>query len=105
MQIIFHEKDLEDLYINGSCKKYKKLCRNKAFVKAYQKVITIMYNAENTKMLECFSFLHYEKLRNRPESSVRIMNSMIHRLLFLETDNGIVVKLLEIDDTHYGTAK
>ena len=66
-----------------------------------------MYDVDSTEDLKPFSFLHYEKLKyqNEPKSSVRLVNGMVERLLFTETENGIVVELLEIDSTHYGNKK
>jgi hypothetical protein len=55
--------------------------------------------------LKHFSFLHYEKLRNDPRSSVRLVNGLVERLLFTETDDGIEVELIEIDSTYYGNKK
>lgn len=51
------------------------------------------------------SFLHYEKLANDPRSSIRIVNGMVERLLFTETEDGVEVELIEIDSTHYGNKK
>lgn len=66
-----------------------------------------MYSVESTADLRLFSFLHYEKLKYQvePRSSVRIVNGMVERLLFTETDDGIEVELIEIDSTHYGNKK
>lgn len=38
-------------------------------------------------------------------SSVRLDNRYVHRLLFEELDDSITLKLIEIDDTHYGNKK
>ena len=67
-----------------------------------------MFDVESTDDLKTFSFLHYEKLRyqrDEPKSSVRLVNGMVERLLFVETDDGIEVELIEIDSTHYGNKK
>lgn len=66
-----------------------------------------MHDVESTDELKLFSFLHYEKLKHQvePRSSVRIVNGMVERLLFTETDDGIEVELIEIDSTHYGNKK
>lgn len=42
--------------------------------------------------------------------SIRIIHLLdylryVHRLLFTETEDGIEVELIEIDDTHYGNKK
>lgn len=67
-----------------------------------------MYDVENTEALKPFSFLHYEKLKyqkEEPKSSVRLVNGMVERLIFSETEDGIEVELIEIDSTHYGNKK
>lgn len=63
-----------------------------------------LYENGRTDDLKQFSFLHYEKLRyqKEPLSSVRLVNGMVERLLFSETEDGIEVELLEIDSTLYG---
>lgn len=109
MKIIFKDEALSELYENGRTedRKYKKLCRNKKLVSGYQRIISIMYNVDSTEDLKPFSFLHYEKLKYKkePMSSVRLVNGMVERLLFIETEDGIEVELLEIDSTHYGNKK
>ena len=63
------------------------------------------YRTATTQELRQYSFLHYEKLAHDPRSSIRIVNGMVERLLFTETDDGIEVELIEIDSTHYGNKK
>ena len=109
MKIIFKDEALSELYSNGKTedRKYKKLCKNKKLVDGYQRAVSIMYNVDSTEELRSFSFLHYEKLKymKEPLSSVRLVNRMVERLLFTETEDGIEVELLEIDSTHYGNKK
>ena len=38
-------------------------------------------------------------------SSVRLDNRFVHRLIFEELEDRITLKLIEIDDTHYGNKK
>ena len=106
MKITFKDKALSDLYENGKTedRKYKKICRNIRLIEGYQRAVSIMYDVESTDELKYFSFLHYEKLKYQKEakSSIRIVNGMLERLLFTETDDGIEVELIEIDSTHYG---
>ena len=78
MQVIFEDKDLEQL---------------------------IMTAVADTKALNAFSYLHYEKLRGVDVSSVRVMNNRIERVLFRETADGIVITIIDLDDTHYGNKK
>lgn len=109
MKIIFKDEALSELYKNGRTedRKYKKMCRNKKLVEGYQRAVSIMYDVDSTEDLKPFSFLHYEKLKyqKEPLSSVRLVNGMVERLLFTETEDGIEVELLEIDSTHYGNKK
>lgn len=67
-----------------------------------------MYDVESTEQLRIFSFLHYEKLKyqdKETKSSLRLVNGMVERLIFTETEDGIEVELIEIDSTHYGNKK
>lgn len=107
MNVVFGDDALSELYETGKTKKqkYKYLTRNAKLVRAFQRVVTIMYDVESVDMLKFFSFLHYEKLRyqgTRVKSSIRLMNGRIERLIFTETTDGIEVELIEIDTTHYG---
>lgn len=104
MNVIFVDEALEELYETGSTKdsRYKKLCRNRKFVEAYMLVIETFLATEKTNDLKMFSFLHYEKLRHRQQSSVRILNGFVERLIFTEHSDGIEVQLIEIDSNHYG---
>ena len=110
MKVIFRDIALSELYETGKTKdrRYKQICKNKKLVNGYIKAVAIMYDVETTEELKLFSFLHYEKLkyqRDEPKSSVRLVNGMVERLLFVETDDGIEVELIEIDSTHYGNKK
>lgn len=107
MNVIFKDKALEELYETGKTKdnKYKKLCRSKSFIEDYVGVVDLMFSVDKVDDLKTYSFLHYEKLKYRTESSVRIDNGRIERLIFTEHEEGIEVQLLEIDSTHYGNKR
>lgn len=107
MNVIFTDDALKELYESGTTKdsRYKKLARNRQFVESYIQVIDLMLATENAAGLAAFSYLHYEKLRYRPESSVRIQNRRVERLLFTEHDGGIEIRLIEIDSNHYGNKR
>lgn len=110
MKVDFKDAALSELYERGitSDKKYKHICKNKKLVDGYVRAVGIMYDVENTDALRPFSFLHYEKLKYQkdvPKSSVRLVNGMVERLIFTETDDGVEVELIEIDSTHYGNKK
>lgn len=104
MEVHFKDEALRELYNTGSTKdrKYRNICKNERLVKGYQRAVRSMYNSPSTETLKQLSFLHYEKLRYNNMSSVRIVNGQIERLLFTESEDGIEVKLIEIDSTHYG---
>ena len=84
MNVIFTDPALQELYETGKTKSssYKKLCRSRKFVEDYIGVIDLMISADNVEDLKAYSFLHYEKLKYRPESSVRIDNGRVERLIF-----------------------
>lgn len=107
MEVVFRDTALEDLYTTGATdsRKYKKLARNRKLIEGYQRAVDAMYAVHMAADLASFSFLHYERLKHRHESSVRILNGSIERLLFTETNEGIEVELIEIDSTHYGNKK
>lgn len=107
MNVTFTDDALKELYETGTTKdsRYKKLARNRRFIDAYIQVIDLMLTTETASGLKVFSYLHYEQLKYRPESSVRIMNSRVERLLFTEHDGGIEVRLIEIDSNHYGNKR
>ena len=65
MQIIFDDKDLEELITTGS------------------------------KQLK----------GTNDQSSIRVVNGMVERILFREFDGGIRITVLSLDDTHYGNKK
>lgn len=109
MKVTFKDEVLLELYETGKTKdkRYKSFCKNKKFIDGYIRVVKTMHDIDSTADLKLFSFLHYEKLKYQvePRSSVRIVNGMVERLLFTETDDGIEVELIEIDSTHYGNKK
>lgn len=110
MEIKFKDAALSELYEKGKTndKKYKHICKNKKLIDGYVRAVGIMYGVDNTEALKPISFLHYEKLKyqkGEPKSSVRLVNGMVERLIFTETEDGIEVELIEIDSTHYGNKK
>ena len=68
-------------------------------------MVLIDHLKEKAADLSNYSYLHYERLRHRPESSVRIDNGRVERLIFTEHEEGIEVRLIEIDSTHYGNKR
>lgn len=107
MNVTFKDDALKELYEKGysSNRKYKKICKNKSILDGYVRAVGIMFSVENASELHHFSFLHYEKLKHRPHSSVRLVNGLVERLIFTEKEDGIEVELIEIDSKHYGNKK
>ncbi len=104
MKVRYEDKELEQLYKTGKSKKYKRIERDAKLVSRLVIVIDNLLDAKNCDSLKSISSLHYEKLKHEysGKSSVRLSNSHIERLIFTEEEDGIVITLLEIDDTHYG---
>lgn len=107
MIVEFADTDLQELIEYGKNNKYKKLSKDKVFCAALVSVYNRLLSVESTKELKPFSSLHYEKLKfdRSGQSSVRIQNGRVERLIFEEFDEGIRILLLEINESHYGRKK
>lgn len=107
MNIIYEDKGIEELITEGKSKRYKKISRSKELLDGLLAAHRIMESVPDTSFLAKFSHLHYEKLRHQysGKSSVRLANGHVERLIFREQQDGVVVELIEIDDTHYGNKK
>lgn len=105
MNIIFEDKDLEELVTTGHNNKYKKYAKDAKFIQALVRDYNTMSSVTSTTALSQYSFLHYEKLKNCGLSSIRVMNGRVERILFRETQEGLVITIIELDDTHYGNKK
>ncbi len=106
MQIIFDDKDLEELITTGRSSKYKKYTRNRKFMEALATAYNYLRFSERASDLRSISFLHYEQLAGtNGMSSIRVINGMVERILFREFDGGIRITVLSLDDTHYGNKK
>jgi len=107
MKIEYEDENLKELIETGKNKKYKKFARVKVLMDGLLKVYRIIDQTPNVSLLSNFSFLKYEKLKYKYSgcSSVRIANGHIERLIFTEHEGGITIKLLKLDDTHYGNKK
>ncbi len=75
MNVIFLDKSLEELYLEGNTKdrKYKKLCKDAKLVAGYQRAVKALQDANCTKILKMQSFLHYEKLNTLIHEMTHIM--------------------------------
>lgn len=105
MKLYIEDKDLEELIETGSNKKYKKFSKDKRMLEGLIMAVNIMRSVSCAKELRKYSFLHYEQLKHLECSSVRIVNGRVERLLFKETDDGLEVTLLELNEDHYGNKK
>lgn len=101
---VYMPDDLLELYTTGKNKKYKAVANNRELFIGFVRAVRTMTSADDIDELKRFSFLHYEQLRYEWNgfSSVRLSNRYVHRLIFKESDKGIKIELIEIDDTHYG---
>lgn len=107
LKIEILDEDLNELILTGknSKGKYKKLARDRKFVARLADIYNLMRSLEHISMLKEYSFLHYEKLKHISLSSVRIIKGRVERLLFKETEDGIQISLIEINENHYGNKK
>ena len=105
MQVEFEDLDLQEYAETGQSKKFKKYVQDKKFTTSLIRVLTTMKSVADVSKLKEYSWLHYEKLKYSDNSSVRIMNGRVERLIFEEREEGINVLIIEIDDTHYGKKK
>lgn len=104
---VFFTKDLEELYTTGRNRKYSAVARNRVLFNGYVRAVQTMILVGKVDELKGYSFLHYEQLRHELSaySSVRLSNAYIHRLIFRETEEGLTIELIEIDNTHYGNKR
>lgn len=101
---VLMSQELLELFQGKQSKKYIEVERNPELMKGFIRAVNIMTIVDNVNQLARFSFLHYEQLKYQWSgySSVRLSNRYVHRLIFTESDNGLEVDLIKIDDTHYG---
>ena len=102
--IVIAEGDLRELLLTGKNRRYKAIANNRELLDGLRRSVSYMIAANNVDDLKTASFLHYEKLKYSYSgiSSVRLSNRYVHRLLFFEEGDKLTLKLIEIDDTHYG---
>lgn len=105
MKIQIEDDELKELIMTGTSQSYKQLARDKHFMEALGRGFRLLEVVQNVKGLRLYSFLHYEQLKGVRKSSGRIMNGRVERLVFEEINDGIEIKLLELDRNHYGKKK
>lgn len=98
--------ELLDLILKGRCttnRIYKKLSSNNSFKVDLAKTMNKIRTVENVSELKSIGSLNYKHLIGDKSgySSVRIGFKSKYRLLFTEHDEGIMIKLIEINE-HYG---
>ena len=101
------DEDLRDLIETGDSRRYRDVSRNNVLYAGLVRAYQTMEAVSSVEELKLYSYLHYEHLRYDYSglSSVRLDNRYVHRLLFEERDDRITLKLIEIDDSHYGNKK
>jgi len=105
--IVQMEDDLLELYMTGKSVRYKNISRNRTLLEGFVLAVKLMERVETVGELRQISRLHYEQLKYQYSglSSVRLSNRYVHRLLFEEIEGGVIVRLIDIDDTHYGNKR
>ena len=104
---VLMDQELLDLYQSGKSKRYKEVERNRELLDGFKRAVGLMMTVSDVGELKGFSYLHYEQLKYEwsGKSSVRLSNRYVHRLIFTETNDGLEVELIEIDNTHYGNKR
>lgn len=105
MDVIFEDKELESLIKTGKSHKYKKLSKDARFMAALARVYKTLISTPSASRLSQWSFLHYEQLIGLGLSSVRVQNGRVERILFKETEEGLAITIIELNETHYGNKK
>lgn len=104
---VIADGDLAELLTTGNNRKYRDIARTPVLMNGLKRAVEILLSVSCVEELFDFSFLHYERLKYEMHgfSSIRLSNRFIHRLIFTEEQDKITLKLIEIDDTHYGNRK
>ena len=104
---VIADGDLAELLTTGNSRKYRVIARTPAAMNGLKRAVEILLSVSCVEELSCFSFLHYEGLKYEMNglSSIRLSNRFVYRLIFKEEPDRITLKLIEIDDTHYGNKK
>ncbi len=104
MKIYFEDKDLEELINTGQNRKYRKYARDPEFMRNLRQVYHYFKSLDSATLLGQYGRLNYKKLKHQysGKSCVRVMHNRVERIIFKELENGIVINILELDNTHYG---
>lgn len=103
MKVVMTE-ELFELYSTGWSKRYKAIAKNRSLLQRFSDVVNMMKSVGSIEELKQNSHLHYEKLKYEYSgmSSVRLSNRYVHRLIFKENNDELIIELIEIDNSHYG---
>lgn len=105
MQIDFDNDELEGFILYGLAKgrPYSKWKSNRQLRADLDKVMKILRRVPNCQELTCYGALNYEVLKygRTGQSSVRLGFKAKFRLIFVELDNRIRIKIIELNE-HYG---
>ena len=98
------ERRLVRIIPDRESRKYKDVERDHTLREGFFRAVRIMTLVKDVAELRSYSYLHYEQLKHEWSgySSIRLSNRFVHRLIFMETPEGLEVELIEIDRTHYG---
>lgn len=104
MKVIFEDTNLEELIRTGHNHKYKKYARDKKFLRALLDLYETLEAVDFAEELKMYSRYKYEPLKYglSGKYSLRIMPKRVERLIVVEKEDGSVIIILELDETHYG---
>lgn len=109
MNIVFEDEALQELYECGATKerRYVRYSRDRRFVAKLVRQINSIRAAASYEALERISPLHYERLRHDYSgfSSFRVGNEYVERVICKEHAEYIELRIIKLDDTHYGNKK
>ena len=109
VKVYFEDSDLEEYVQEGksNVKPYKDYAKDRRFTQKLQEVVSVMASVDFASELSNYSYLKYEKLKHAYSGScsVRIMNKRVERLIFRETEDGLEITIIDLNDTHYGNKK
>lgn len=105
MKVYIEDAEDSDLIalLSGKCLgRYRKLRSDADFLNNLNQVKKILEQAGSVRDLSCYKRLHYEQLRHEMSgmSSIRIGYKSPWRMVFRETDEGLCIIIIDINN-HY----
>lgn len=105
MKIEYQNEEIEAFIKYGIAKSnpYRKWRSNEALRRNIDKVMRILMGCSKCEELKNYGQLAYEKLTfdRIGQSSVRLGYKTKYRLIFMEMESGILIRIIEISE-HYG---